>query len=382
MSLLLKPVDTFFFRDHHDLEMGMSTKASPLFPPRPSTIYGALRSAYIYHYSDFRRFQLGEDAKVRRWMGTPLENGDFAIKGIFLYGVDPNNKGEEGKETEFFFTVPYDYLILNRGEGVEGYALNLVEERRNAWEVRYLLLSNHNEKTSANEGYYLSLKELKKALLYDEPVKVFPLSSWIEREEKIGIAHDWRTKRHIKGMLYNITTMRFKSNQTGLIVVTDQAPDYGEVRYARIGGRNRPWIIEQVDQSLEIFTQKEKEELIARISENGIAKLVLLTPAIWEQGNKPAGLNEEKILRLPEGLEAEYLTSAIGRPILIGGWDLVRNRPKPRVHAVPAGSTLYVRVRREDAAKFVEATYLMKMSDRLQHEGYGLVVPGAVNVRL
>lgn len=380
MSLILKPVDTFFFRDHHDLVMGMSTKASPVFPPRLSTVYGGLRSAYIYYYSDFQRFQMGLDEQVKRWMGTPRENGDFTLKGIFLYGVNPNYEEEQRNEPELFFAVPSDYLVLTRETGVEGYALNLIEDKIDNGEVRYLLLSEHNEKTAGNEGYYLSLRELKKGLLGNEPLKVVQISNWVEKEEKLGIAHDWQTKKHIKGMLYNITTMRFKSKQTGFIVVTERAPDYGEVKYANFGGRNRPWIIEQVDKPLEVFTQEEKEELIAKIAKNEIAKFVLLTPAIWEQGNKPKWLNEDNILRFPNGLSVEYLTSAIGRPILIGGWDLVRNRPKTRVHAVPAGSTLYFRVKREDAKKFVETTYLLNMSDRLQHEGYGLIVPGVANL--
>ena len=63
-GILLRPVDTFFFRDHKPFSMGEVSKATGWFPPRPGTVYGALRSAYIHRHSDFSTFYEGKDPEI------------------------------------------------------------------------------------------------------------------------------------------------------------------------------------------------------------------------------------------------------------------------------------------------------------------------------
>ena len=46
-SLLLNPTDTIFFRDGRPFNMGEDTYAQGIFPPPPSVLYGALRTAYM-----------------------------------------------------------------------------------------------------------------------------------------------------------------------------------------------------------------------------------------------------------------------------------------------------------------------------------------------
>ena len=78
MKLVLKPVDTFFFRNHKSMNAGEDSFASGVFPPRPGTVYGALRSAYIHKKSNFSTFAAGTDSELVRWMGTPSRHGEFA----------------------------------------------------------------------------------------------------------------------------------------------------------------------------------------------------------------------------------------------------------------------------------------------------------------
>ncbi|MBE3551069.1 MAG: hypothetical protein IMX03_07595 [Brockia lithotrophica] len=58
--VLMEPVDTFFFRDHRPFQMGADAAASGMFPPRPGTVYGALRAAYIAYYGGFNQFYRGK----------------------------------------------------------------------------------------------------------------------------------------------------------------------------------------------------------------------------------------------------------------------------------------------------------------------------------
>lgn len=80
MKLFLQPTDTFFFRDGRPFTKGEQSEGHSIFPPLPSTILGALRSAYIAEFSDLSRFYAGE---MRETIGTP----GSLCKAIRLRGV-------------------------------------------------------------------------------------------------------------------------------------------------------------------------------------------------------------------------------------------------------------------------------------------------------
>lgn len=47
MIIEMKPLDTLFFRDSKPFSRGEDTWADTIFPPYPSTVYGALRTAWF-----------------------------------------------------------------------------------------------------------------------------------------------------------------------------------------------------------------------------------------------------------------------------------------------------------------------------------------------
>ena len=47
MIIQIDPLDTLFFRNGKPFTMGEETWADAVFPPYPSVVYGALRSAYF-----------------------------------------------------------------------------------------------------------------------------------------------------------------------------------------------------------------------------------------------------------------------------------------------------------------------------------------------
>lgn len=96
-----------------------------------------------------------------------------------------------------------------------------------------------------------------------------------------------------------------------------------------------------------------------------------LSSLIWRTGAS----TESKVE--PSALEVEVLAAATGRPLLVGGWDIVRNRPKPRLPAVPAGTVLVVRVPKGQARMLTKAVRAAALTDDLSWEGYGFVTLGA-----
>ncbi|UNC93167.1 type III-B CRISPR module-associated protein Cmr3 [Candidatus Contubernalis alkaliaceticus] len=379
MKLLLNPVDTFFFRDHLPMAAGEDSAATSIFPPRPGTIYGALRSAYIHNEGDFISFQKGSDRDLKKWMGTTDTLGEFKIKAVFLH---------DGTDT--LLPLPFDYQVLEAKYGEKkverGHIHNLQQNNFfSSDDAGWKLLSFSEDKSSQKGDFYCKINSWKKEMLNPNGVEVIRSENFLTSEPKIGIKRDWQTRRNQEGMLYQIEMNRFQgvepTKSPGIIVHCENSPDFSEVKYARLGGRNRPWRISVVEEKTEIITQEEKAQIIQQLKETGIARIILLTQAIWKHGFRPGSWNKnDNMLDLGDGINVEVLTASIKRPVTIGGWDIARVRPKERVNAVPEGSVLYVKVQREQVEMFVEKTINGILTDELAHEGYGLTVCGSYPV--
>ncbi|MEZ4955201.1 MAG: type III-B CRISPR module-associated Cmr3 family protein [Saprospiraceae bacterium] len=81
MELTIQPLDTLFFRDGKPFARGDETWADSTFPPNPSVIYGAMRTALAT--VEGKEIPFGD---VPERLGT--EN--FSIKNIY-YRIDKKN---------------------------------------------------------------------------------------------------------------------------------------------------------------------------------------------------------------------------------------------------------------------------------------------------
>ena len=376
-ALLLRPVDTFFFRDHKPFSMGEVSKATGWFLPRPGTVYGALRSGYIHRHSDFHTFYEGKDPEIKRWMGTPEKPGDFSIRAVWLYDA-------QGA----VLPLPLDYQVVKTEKGEQALPLVLCHEKEKGdWASdgsEWRLYASENKKSASPADAYLGENEWReRAAFHQEIPSIARVDRWLAREPKIGIARDNLTMRVREGMLYQLPMHRFKEEQgkgtTGLLVLCDQAPSFDDVRYVLLGGEGRPWHLTTLRRDHLLYSKEEEEKLIQQIRERERARIILLTPAIWKQGTRPACYDREtQELDLGNNLRVKLLTAAVGRPLVIGGWDMKKNRPKKRQYAVPAGSVLIVKVNKEQAEQLVRTVHSMKLTDELEHEGYGCAVCGAL----
>lgn len=378
-TILLKPVDTFFFRDHKPLSMGEDTSATGLFPPRPGTVYGALRSAYIHHKSDFVSFRHERDPEVKRWMGTPDQIGHFSQRAVFFHdGTEP------------ILPLPLDYQVIKSREKEtmveQAYPLILRKKVHTTSDGdTWMLSASRDGKSSSSAQAYLRQSVWKQALLTPKDAPIIHRSMhWLTSEYKLGILRNRHTRTAEDGMLYQMDMLRFSNSlqpqhSPGLAVACDHAPDFRGVPFARLGGEARPWKLSILQENmLPLFTKDEETQLITQIQQSGIARIILLTPAIWRYGCKPGCWDQEtNSLYLRKDLKVKWLTAVLGRPLVIGGWDIEKNRPKKRMNAVPAGSVLYVKVEANQAASFVKTVCRMKWTDELAHEGYGYAVCGA-----
>ncbi len=158
----ITPNDTLFFRDGKPFTMGSETWADSIFPPYPSTVYGAIRSWLIFEKGGLRDFKEG---KFKGELGTEKEKGSLFIKGPFLK-----------KNDEVFLPCPLDLVKIkdkkskdekkdkkSQDEKNKLYRLSLTKKPQifiSDYPFDNLLLWQGKEQVEDAEGY-LSLTYLK-----------------------------------------------------------------------------------------------------------------------------------------------------------------------------------------------------------------------------
>lgn len=116
-------------------------------------------------------------------------------------------------------------------------------------------------------------------------------------------------------------------------------------------------------------------------------RLVIVTPACFGGGWLPDGIERRgTVLRgRIGGLEGELVLRAaiVGRPVHVSGWDIAAGQPKPTSSVVPPGAVYFFE--RTDGRPFGEADaralWLAALGARAD-EGFGRVVPGIWHPRL
>ena len=377
MKYVLKPVDTFFFKNHKSLNPGEDSFAEGIFPPLPGTVYGALRSAYIHNETTIHDYVNGTAPEaVYQYAGTPEKKGAFSLKGVYI-----------SRGSRELVPMPNDYQLVSEmmEDGTEidqAYPLQLRKYHDNSHSDHheYGLFGPIDEKSDSPEGYYIDYDHLVNGMNDGGVVNglnMYNLSDMMDRETKIGLQRDHRTLQAVDGMLYQISMSRFSegfhSDQSpGLIVdVNDDHQAFSTLSVLRLGGRGRPWKIEPLSNE-DREDHRLREKIVQAISKSHVARIVLKTPAIWKKGHRPERYDDASgELMLGDDLTVKVLSSSMPRPSLIGGWDMVNNRPKPRVPAVKPGSVLYVEVKEGQEELFCQRIEDMQLTDDLHEEGYG-----------
>lgn len=368
MSLRLTPVDTFFFKGQQTALSSNDQSMSGMFPPRPNTIYGALRSAFIHAHTTFENFYEGSHEEVKRWMGTPDELGDFQIDFCSLFF--------EGSP---LLPLPLDYQVIEDGKKGKAVPLKLKEnDGLSSVDSKWLLYSTTNGKSKSSSNQYIKLQDWKLAMVHNKEISnLYSISNLLVTEPKIGISLDYERKTAEQSKLYQISSLRFQKDGS-LVVFSSSAPDFQNIPFARVGAENRPWTIKQEDGHFSLYDNKEMTTLKEQLKKTKIAKIILLSPAIWENGSRPSIYRDGK-LKLSNQLEVEWLTAAIGRPSLYGGWDIKKHRPKHRKFMVPEGSVIYVKVEEQQIEQFVQLANGFSLTDEGAKEGFGFAVVTIAN---
>lgn len=350
----ITPNDTLFFRDGKPFTMGAETWAEIIFPPNPSTMFGAIRSWLIFEKGDLKSFKEG---KFKEELGTPEEKGSLAIKGPFLM-----------KDEEILFISPYD-LLVDKDNIL--YRLTLSEKPPifiSNYPIDNILIWKGEKNLESGEGF-ITETYMKDYLSGKDNPRLTSKDDIYVEEQKIGIAREGLTKTTKEGHLYRMPMIRLKRD-VSITVKIEGVGDIPDVGILQLGGEGRTARIEKVDNNL-----------LQNIEENEIKdkffKLYFATPTIFKNGWLPEWIDRNSFEGAYNGIKLKLLSCSIGKYRLIGGWDMAKGRPKPMHRAIPAGSVFYFEILDSTPLKRVkEVFHFSCISQIYPEEGFGLSLIG------
>ncbi len=386
----ITPFDTCFFRDGKPFTSGEQTEAATLFPPLPSTLFGALRSAYIAE-NGWNAFLHGDFEQI---IGTKdnYQHASFHLKGIFI-----------GDSTgKVYSPLPYDFVVdkeevKKNVPNVDAYPLRLEQIASNSPFSDVLMNTEHPEKTVEypSDGAYMQQQYLRQYLLGQYTgIKAITPKRFFDVEPKIGIARNTATMTAEEGHLYRLNMIRLKA---GMLNDEDRyhfLTDVEGIKFSasegmlKFGGEQKAFVYKQVEHRPMIdYTESEKQEFINAIKKTGgVFKLYFATPALWNHADgwranwMNIGEDRQSYTNPQNGnsVTCQLLTATSGKYQLVGGWDMAANRPKTMYRAVPAGAVYYLKLLAGEPETLFDLFHNQNLSDFRAQEGFGLAYIGVI----
>lgn len=394
MFLHIAPTDYFFFRDSKPFDAGVDSFAKTLFPPPPSTVYGAVRTAILVSKGiDLNSFLSGNETEVTEVVGKPYQYGTLKLAGPWLA------KLSEDKLIEYF-PPPLSLVIDNENRFVFLKPDSAQSE----------IITNLNPKLRLPTADSIELTNLSSAISSTEAVKILigdidcieeKRERLFERVYKVGIKRNTQTRTVLEqGALYTIQMLSFNPDldgQLGVACLVSHGELLPEQLLIKFGGESRVARATKVMNSSFIDSLKNAvDKIVEKILANRQFFIWLITPAIFKNGFIPDFVN-------PESLEGELpilsqeksnqtlkvkLLSLVSKSFqAIGGFDLAKGFVRPLYRAVPAGSVYFFEITEEgpdlkskveDLVRSMNLNTLHTEFSDFQRQGFGTILLGGV----
>ncbi|MDR4506855.1 MAG: type III-B CRISPR module-associated protein Cmr3 [Candidatus Brocadiaceae bacterium] len=372
MKIFIEPNDVLMFRDGKPFSGGDDHYARGIFPPPPSTFYGALRSKILSEkypqYESFKNGEVPED--IRKEIGTPSEQGNLAINNFFI-----------ARKTDDYihpiFPVPKDMMKTKGKDGNDPFLLTPCESLGNKVtsnlpivSLTPLWLKTENPIEEVNG--FLSLKAMESYLTGKIPDtgEIIQSESLYMKDERVGIKKDRTTKTVATGALYSVEYFRF-AKDIGFAVELDGVENFPSQGLLRLGGDHRSAFYKESP-----FSLPDKEKVKNKIKDTGLFKIIFLTPAIFEKGWMPDWIDANSGIGTVNNITLKLISAALGKPVHIGGFDLVKKTPKDMKRAVSAGSIFYLQLEKGSIDEVFDAFWLKSISTEKRNEGFGITIIG------
>ncbi len=349
MQIKIEPLDTLFFRDGKPFMMGDDSWANGVFPPYPSVIYGALRSAYFSeHITELKNACTAND---------PTRN--LKIKGIYLLDLEAN---------KVYLPLPNDCVQRkNAKESTHLLSLNKININSSCT-AQYVLISD-KEVESVSDGL-ISLDSFKTYLQCESKTFDFiRIGDKMKLEPKVGIGINRLTGTADESKLYTVSMRRMEDLA---LLIDFEGIDIPQSGLMKLGGEGKAASYQVDDANIDVLPYNFKYN-------KTIFKLNLSTPAILKKGWLPAWIDEKNLTGEYNGLKVKLQTASIGKPLYIGGFDMKAGKPKPMRKAVPSGSIYYFEILNGDIEMAIEYFHQKAVSDFYPEQGFGIAYVGGVD---
>ncbi len=389
---LIEPHDPLIVRDGRPFGPDPSARAISLSFPFPSTTTGGVRTREGLNAKGFFNRSKIEIEQLKK----------IKVRGPLLVQLAQNGDNIE----QWLVRAPADTLLLE-SEGLQKKDSALCKRL-----VPLSLLKGAETDLGTNDGTSLMLVGQVQSDPR-KPIKEVPhywnwdtFETWLvdpsqydgktlslatlghsgpPHEHRLHVSMNPDTLTAKEGALFETSGLEFTSagrdyetrlsgaRRLALAVAVDQnqAPNI-QAGLASLGGERRMVSWRKNDSDL----PQCPPGLLTAIIKNKACRVLLLTPACFEQGYRPGWLFEQR-----HGVQPNLQAIAIQRPQVVSGWDLELRRPKATRRLAPAGTVLFLLLEGSDKAieQWVKGIWMQCISDNDQdrNDGFGLTVLGS-----
>lgn len=388
---IIEPHDALIARDGRPFDNTAGARAKSLDFPFPSTITGGART----------RAGLGKINGDLSQFDTKLGNEvlNIEVKGALLAEIDSD-------KINLLVHAPADCLLVKPENDSDKNRFPIVplnkEEREDSCsdldEDLHLLGPTEKVKGKPqSEPHFWHWMKFEEWLIKADEADTVDSKTLghngLIKEQRTHVrildeTNGYKSKANVDGGLFQTRGLEFtainekqqisSAKQLALVIEIERQSFEGQIEngVAPLGGERR--IVSWRKSSTKLFPAcpaKVKEEILRTKS----CRLILLTPAIFENGFKPTWLTNAN------GLTVKVEAIAVNRTQVISGWDFIKRKPKPTRRMCPAGTVLFLKLGDGDIENWIHNTWFRCISDdsvdatnkaQDRKDGFGLAALG------
>jgi len=404
-SFRLEPDDVLFFRDGKPSTRGTDHYLRSLFPPYPSTLYGAVRTRRLLdsgvdltglHEATWNDRVNGLSSELGPWggFGTLRLRGPWLLRGDEPLFPVPADLGVIAAKTTKDATSSIETVVRYRpapeslpGRGSHPEGLSLLRPCSadgHLWQP-----AEPGAEPRPAAGWLLTSEGLAawRSGGLPKPDQLVHTSTLWQDETRTGLGLQTDRRAGEDGQLYTFGFVRLLPGVAlGFEVAGTELEPNGRLR---LGGEGRSVVLEPGPE-LPLFSSLEipplpggRERVWERGSGGeGLLAITFATPALSATGAWPPGFSAEHLEGQLGDLAVRLVGAAVSGSVLVGGWDLARKQAKPLRRALPAGSVFLFEpldgVAAAEAANQLDGMCMSDFfgSEELAQQGFGLVAAG------
>ncbi len=345
--------------------------------PLPSTLAGACRTA------------IGDETDVNYSQKTTQKHLlETAVHGPLAAIIDNGNITP-------LLPKPADAVYLKQSKSPHGKLYRLAPGELTAEEqcdlpdgLQPLFLEQNIKSKPVSGCSWWSIDNMTQWLLGHKPTCSLSALGWSgpQADIRCHVALEPETLTATDGQLFQTQGLDFgskkvceqdhlgwQSEQYGILAHLPKGQIQSEFR--RLGGEGRLAHIEQADTAWPSIPA----DLETRLKQIQQIRLILVTPALFMHGWRPAWIDETTLQGSPPNLPditLKLCATANPRWEAVSGWDLVKNRPRAVRRMTPPGSVYWFEVIKGE--EHLPRLWLNPVSDQVQDrlDGFGLAIPG------